>query len=504
MKDKDFVSSNSEEGATSEKYSSSERAQAWQDVFDRLAEAPDRDSFRQQMRLAEATLQCSKRTIQRKFQRWCEEGNTSISEHQTEQEIHPQSREDAVTLIKRQIIRIYVEAQKSKYKITPNQVYNTIEAMILLGELPDLGGFPSRSTVYRILHSVKPQSQRKNQLAKRQPLQAPSVYPHEYIQFSNQVWRCYCFYLDIKNLVNCLGESLKPLLFVAFEDARSRNIMGFYLADHCISQQKALSLALRHAILPKHPSKHESTWLAGGYPENLLFDNGKNFINIAFLGKELNAPSYLGNPLLLTEEGIDSFAQALQNYISHLLNCRDEQQPQQPVPLTKQELEQLITCFIADEYNQQGSPQGDHYTRSQSWVTGLVQGMPEMPTERSLDFLLPRSGNRKVYRGGRIRFENWIYRDEVLNSHVGETVFVRYHPKNITTILVYQAAGSEEVLLARPLIQNFHEECLALHDSRAIHSNRREQERNMNRWKHKRDMRRREYKRDMKLRKSRD
>lgn len=487
-----------------EQNESSDRAQAWQDVFDRLAEAPDRDSFRQQMRLAEATLQCSKRTIQRRFQRWREEGNTSISEHQTEQEIHPQSRKDAVTLIKRQIIRIYMEAQKSKYKITPNQVYKTIKAMILLKELPDLGGFPSRSTVYRILRSVKRQAQRKNQLAKRQPLQAPSVYLHEYIQFSNQVWRCYCFYLDIKNLVNCLGESLGPLLFVAFEDAWSRNMMGFYLADHCISQQEALSLALRHAILPKHPSKHESTWLAGGYQENLLFDNGKNFINTEFLGKELNAPSYLGNLLLLTEEGIDSFAQALQNYISHLLNCRDEQQLQQPVPLTKHELEQLITCFIADEYNQQGSPQGNHYTRSQSWVAGLVQSMPEMPTERSLDFLLPKSSNRKVYQGGCIRFENWIYRDEILNSHVGETVFVRYHPNNISSILVYQTAGSEEVLLARPLIQNFHEESLALHDSRAVHSRRREDKRDMKRWKHRRDTKRREDKRDMKRRKSRD
>lgn len=91
----------------------------------------------------------------------------------------------------------------------------------------------------------------------------------------------------------------------------------------------------------------------------------------------------------------------------------------------------------------------------------MVQGLP--PKERELDLLLMRQKRRRVYQGGYIRFANMIYRGEYLAGYAGAEVILRYDPRDITSVLVYQPQGSNDVFLARaPHAQNLETERLSL------------------------------------------
>ncbi|WNZ25760.1 Mu transposase C-terminal domain-containing protein [Leptolyngbya sp. NK1-12] len=128
----------------------------------------------------------------------------------------------------------------------------------------------------------------------------------------------------------------------------------------------------------------------------------------------------------------------------------------------------LFISYLGWLYNQQSFSKDLHHTRTERWEAGLVKFPPDVPPERSLDICLPRTLNRIIQKGGQLRFEGQSYRDDYLSSHAGESVFLRFNPSNITSVLVYQEQGYEEHFLARACIQNFHEESLSLADAKAI------------------------------------
>ncbi|NJL20089.1 MAG: hypothetical protein HC895_03450 [Leptolyngbyaceae cyanobacterium SM1_3_5] len=119
------------------------------------------------------------------------------------------------------------------------------------------------------------------------------------------------------------------------------------------------------------------------------------------------------------------------------------------------ELEQAIFHYVVQKYNQQAYSKEGGFTRTQRWEVGLRPISPEVLSERSLDVCLPRSDLRLIHRNGRVHFAGQIYRDEVLASHIGEQVFVRFNPQNITTILVFQQPGDEDIFLARACLLIF-------------------------------------------------
>ncbi len=60
-----------------------------------------------------------------------------------------------------------------------------------------------------------------------------------------------------------------------------------------------------------------------------------------------------------------------------------------------------------------------------------------------------RRARRIVYRGGYIQFANLTYRGEHLAGYAGNSMVIRYNPRDITTILIYQVQGALEEFLAR-------------------------------------------------------
>nr|WP_242031792.1 MULTISPECIES: Mu transposase C-terminal domain-containing protein [Aphanizomenon] len=75
---------------------------------------------------------------------------------------------------------------------------------------------------------------------------------------------------------------------------------------------------------------------------------------------------------------------------------------------------------------------------------------------------------RSIYRGGYLQFENLTYRGENLAGYAGESVVLRFNPKDITTILVYRQTGSQEEFLARAYAQDLETEELSLDEAKAM------------------------------------
>ena len=105
-------------------------------------------------------------------------------------------------------------------------------------------------------------------------------------------------------------------------------------------------------------------------------------------------------------------------------------------------------------------------TRFQRWESGLIAA-PDVIALRELDICLMKQARRKIQRGGYLQFENLMYRGENLAGYAGETVIVRYDPKDITEILVYRQEGSKEVFLARATAQNLETESISIDEAKA-------------------------------------
>lgn len=120
-----------------------------------------------------------------------------------------------------------------------------------------------------------------------------------------------------------------------------------------------------------------------------------------------------------------------------------------------------------DNYNQQVDARDRQQRRIERWRSGqMAQGVP--PEERELDLLLMRQNRRRVYQGGYLRFANLIYRGEYLAGYAGAEVVLRYDPRDITTVLVYQSQGASDVFLTRAHAQNLETERLSLAEAKAI------------------------------------
>ena len=135
--------------------------------------------------------------------------------------------------------------------------------------------------------------------------------------------------------------------------------------------------------------------------------------------------------------------------------------------LTLRELEQRLVRYVVDNYNQRLDARMGDQTRFQRWESGLIDAMPKIIAERELDICLMKQARRQVQRGGYLQFENLMYRGENLGGYAGESVSVRFDPRDITTVLVYRREGDNETFLARAYAQDLETEQMSLDEAKA-------------------------------------
>ncbi|WP_204150297.1 Mu transposase C-terminal domain-containing protein [Leptolyngbya sp. CCY15150] len=350
--------------------------------------------------------------------------------------------------------------------------------------------YPSRRTVYRIL---APLIQEQEQKQKRhhigwigETLTLTSKTGSEIaIDHSNQVWQCDHTPADIY-IVDCQGEILGRPTLTTVIDTYSRCIMGIHLGMDPPSAS-VTGLALRHAILPKTypPSYHlHHDWESQGIPQYLYTDSGSDFTShhLEHIANQLgivlchrHRPSQGGiieRPFGTLNQ--DFFSQ-LPGYTTARATPHQNAIKAEAI-LTLEQLETLLIRYIVDNYNQRIDPRDRHQSRISRWRNGQMS-LRQPRDARELDGLLLRQQNRRVYQGGYIRFANLVYRGEYLSGYAGAEIVIRYDPRDITTLWVYQAHKHHDEFLTRAHAQNLETEHLSLSDAKAISRRLRETQR---------------------------
>lgn len=92
-----------------------------------------------------------------------------------------------------------------------------------------------------------------------------------------------------------------------------------------------------------------------------------------------------------------------------------------------------------------------------------------------LDACQIEEASRKIQIGGYLQFENLRYRGDNLAIYEGDSVILKFDPRNILTLSAYRREGETDVFLAHAYAQDWETEKLSLDEAKAIIQKVREQ-----------------------------
>ncbi|MEL6165731.1 MAG: Mu transposase C-terminal domain-containing protein, partial [Cyanobacteria bacterium J06628_3] len=409
----------------------------------------------------------SVRTVRRLVDKWEREGLAGLVENQRADKGN--YRVDKYW--QEFVLKTYNEGNKGSKRMTRQQVFIRVKA-----RADELGiKSPSHMTVYRILQPlIDKQEQTKSIRSPGWRGSRLSVKTRDgkdlQVEYSNQVWQCDHTRVDVL-LVDRHGQILGRPWLTTVIDSYSRCIMGINLGYDAPSSQ-VVALALRHGILPKQYGfeyrLHEE-WGTYGLPQNFYTDGGRDFrsnhllqigIQLGFVCHLRDRPSEGGS----VERPFKTFNTELFSTLWGYTGSNVKERPEEAEKdacLTLRQLEQLLVRYIVDNYNQRLDARMGDQTRFQRWESGLI-ALPNLLSDRDLDICLIKKTRRQIQRGGYLQFENLMYRGELLAGYAGESVVLRYDPRDITTVLVYHQKGNKEEFLSRAFAQDLETEQLSL------------------------------------------
>ncbi|MEP0788961.1 MULTISPECIES: Mu transposase C-terminal domain-containing protein [Cyanophyceae] len=442
------------------------------EVIQSLLEPSDRP-VGERIQEAAAKLGKSVRTVRRLLDKWEQEGLLGVNKTERADKGKHRIEEDWQEFI----LKTYREGNKGSKRMTPKQVFLRVQVRALQLGLKS----PSHMTVYRILEPVIEKQE------KAKSIRTPgwrgsrlSVKTRDSkdlsVEYSNHVWQCDHTRVDVL-LVDQHGQLLSRPWLTTVIDTYSRCIMGINLGYDAPSSQ-VVALALRHGILPKQYGseyKLHCEWGTYGKPEHFYTDGGKDFrsnhlqqiaVQLGFVCHLRDRPSEGG----IVERPFKTLNSELFSTLPGYTGSNVQERPKEAekdASLTLRQLEQRLVRYIVDNYNQRIDARMGDQTRFQRWDAGLRVSAPDVFSERELDICLMKQARRSIQRGGYLQFENLMYRGEHLAGYAGESVVLRYDPRDITTVLVYHQEGNKEVFLARAYAQDLETEQLSLDEAKA-------------------------------------
>jgi putative transposase len=446
-------------------------------IIQQLMAARGTKTYTQVQQQAARSLGISVRSLRRLVKAWQELGVAGLSRQ-------PRSDQGSIKASQEWqdfVVKTYKGGNRGSRQMSPAQVVVQVQARAQTLGIKD---YPGRTTVYRILRPHIEKVQQKRSLGWRQD--RLTLHTREglaiAIDWSNQVWQVDHTRADVL-VVDQSGEVLgRPWLTIVV-DTYSRCIMGIHLGFDAPSSA-VVCLGLRHAIMPKqYSSAYElrGNWGTYGLPQYLYTDGGKDFRS-----QHLEqVATELGIVLCLRRKPSDGgiverpfgtfnaqFFSTLPGYVNSNVMERSPRAESEAC-LTLMQLEQLLVRYIVDHYNQAIDARMGNQTRIGRWEAGRIAQLPLLG-ERELDLCLMRRDQRKVYRSGYVQFANLTYQGEHLAAYAGETVILRYDPRDITTVLIYQVKGSKEEFLTRAHAQGWETETLSYREAQAISERKRE------------------------------
>ncbi|SFJ69868.1 putative transposase [Halobacillus dabanensis] len=289
---------------------------------------------------------------------------------------------------------------------------------------------PSYTQVYSTAKSLSPALKQLAHKGRKEYQNSYDLVHRSEATKANEIWQADHTLLDIL-VFNEKNRLERPWLTIIMDDY-SRAVAGYFLSFNAPSAIQT-SLALHQAIW----QKERKDWNVCGIPEKFYTDHGSDFtsnhleqvavdLKMNLIFSTVGVPRGRGkierffltiNQLLL---------QDLPGYIGN--NSTKSH-------LTLQELDGKLSDFIVSIYHNRS-----HGTTKAAPIDRWRQSgfLPQMPESlEDLDLLLLNVAKaRKVHPDG-IRFQGLRYIDTNLAAYVGETVIIRYDPRDLAEIRVF-------------------------------------------------------------------
>jgi len=248
----------------------------------------------------------------------------------------------------------------------------------------------------------------------------------------NALWQADHTPLDIL-IVDESGKPARPWLTIVIDDY-SRVIAG-YMTFLDAPSSLHTSLALRQAIWRKaNPS-----WPVQGIPDVLYVDHGSDFtsnhleqvaaaLRIELIHSTVARPQGRGK--------VERFfrtinTELLPNLAGHLIDGKPANAP----ALSLAELDAALMAFIVETYNQRPHSQIDEAPHAAWRGAGWLPRMPD--SLDALDLLLITVAKPRMVQRDGIHFQGLRYIDTTLAAFVGESVTIRFDPRDVSEIRVF-------------------------------------------------------------------
>jgi len=249
----------------------------------------------------------------------------------------------------------------------------------------------------------------------------------------NAIWQADHTPLDIL-LVQQDGNASKPWLSVVIDDY-SRAVAGYFLS---FEEPSALhtSLVLRQAIW----RKEDPRWIVCGIPDILYTDHGSDFTSrhMEQVGADLKIRLVFSLPGKPRGRGrIERFFST----INEMFLCElDGYAPaggavRGKPTLTLAELDARLRAFFLDVYHRRECAETKTPPIERWEADGFLPRMPD--SLEQLDLLLIQAAKARQVRVDGIYFQNLRYVSTTLAAYVGETVTVRFDPRDMAEIRVF-------------------------------------------------------------------
>ncbi len=249
----------------------------------------------------------------------------------------------------------------------------------------------------------------------------------------NAIWQADHTPLDIL-LVRSDTQVAKPWLTVIIDDY-SRAVAGYFLSFEDPSVLHT-SLALRQAIW----RKEDSRWIVCGIPDVLYTDNGSDFTSshLEQVGADLKIRLIFSLPGKPRGRGrIERFFST----VNEMFLCElDGYAPaggavRGKPTLTLADFDARFRTFLLDVYHRRECTETKTPPTERWEANGFLPRMPD--SLEQLDLLLIQVAKARQVRTDGIHFQSLRYISTTLAAYVGETVTLRFDPRDMAEIRVF-------------------------------------------------------------------
>lgn len=282
----------------------------------------------------------------------------------------------------------------------------------------------------------------------------------------NERWQADHTQLDIV-ILDEKNKEARPWLTTVLDDF-SRAVAGYMLFLDAPSALNT-SLALRQAIW----RKQDANWPICGIPDILHVDHGSDFTSIHLDQAASDLRFRLIYSTVARPQGRGKVERLFRTINSEVLSelpgyIRGADYKTKP-KLSLGELDLAISAFIVNNYNMRVH-RSIGVSPLEAWkANGWIPRLPD--TLEALDTLLVMVAKPRVVRRDGIHFEGLRFFDPTLAAYVGETITIRYDPRDLGEVRVFHRNN----FLCRAISSQYSEKNITIKDIQAARTAHRRQ-----------------------------